>query len=158
MKALHTGHHYLNHHKPHNGLAHNGRGKQVTFKVDKVSKCECNYHFGIGPNLKCPIHCEDKYNQLTQKQEAGQQEPPAPKWETPDEFGLWEIFDDGSFQFLHDILFWALIPSNTKNEIHLCGVDETGLYGYDLNIEDRYDTGRSLDDVEYCMRYEQRGG
>ena len=93
------------------------------------------------------------------KQEVGavQQETPAPKWETPDDFGLYEMFDDGSFQFLHDILFWALIPSNSKNEIHLCGVDENGLYGYDLNIEDRYDTGRSLDDVEYCMRYEQRG-
>ena len=81
----------------------------------------------------------------------------APKWETPDEFGLYEIFDDGSFQFLHDILFWALIPTNSKNEIHLCGVDESGLYGYDLEIEDRYDTGWSLDDVEYCMRYEQKG-
>ena len=81
----------------------------------------------------------------------------APKWETPDEFGLYEIFDDGSFQFLHDILFWALIPTNSKNEIHLCGVDESGLYGYDLEIEDRYDIGWSLDDVEYCMRYEQKG-
>ena len=94
---------------------------------------------------------------LEQRQEAAQHETPAPKWETPDEFGLYEIFDDGSFQFLHDILFWALIPTNSKNEIHLCGVDESGLYGYDLEIEDRYDTGWSLDDVEYCMRYEQKG-
>lgn len=22
------------------------------------STCECNYHLGLGPNLKCQIHCE----------------------------------------------------------------------------------------------------
>ena len=98
-----------------------------------------------------------RVEELEQRLQTAQQEPPTLKWETPDEFGLYEIFDDGSFQFLHDILFWALIPTSSKNEIHLCGVDESGLYGYDLNIEDRYDTGRSLEDVEYCMRYEQRG-
>lgn len=77
-------------------------------------------------------------------------------WQMPDEFGLYKIFDDGSFEFLHDVLFWALIPTNTKNEIHLCGVDESGLYGYDTNIEDRYDTGWSLEDVKMCMRYDKK--
>jgi hypothetical protein len=79
-----------------------------------------------------------------------------PKWETPKEFGLFEIFEDGSFHFLHDILFWALIPTNKCNEIHLCGIDESGLYGWSLEIDDRYDTGWSLDDITHCMRYERR--
>lgn len=94
---------------------------------------------------------------LEQRLENRQKETVAPKWETPDEFGLYKIFDDGSFEFLHDILFWALIPTNETNEIHLCGVDESGLFGYSLEIEDRYDTGWSLEDIQYCMRYEQKG-
>jgi len=126
--------------------------------IEELDKLQDEYATGkINLDQLCSRLWNTAYNYG--KKEAGQHETIviAPKWETPDEFGLYEIFDDGSFQFLHDILFWALIPTNSKNEIHLCGVDESGLYGYDLEIEDRYDTGWSLDDVEYCMRYEQKG-
>ena len=99
------------------------------------------------------------------KQEVGavQQETPTPKWETPDEFGLYEIFDDGSYEFLEGELFWGLVEvknnktGKIKNEVYLCGINDNGLYAYDPENDVDYYPGRSLEDVEYCMRYEQKG-
>lgn len=82
---------------------------------------------------------------MTQKDE--------PTWQTPEDFGLYVMKDDGSFTFLRDVLFWAFIVTNSYNEIHLCGVDEDGLYGINIDTEGRYDTGRSIEDVSMCMRY-----
>ena len=85
-----------------------------------------------------------------------------PKWKTPEEFGLYEIFEDGSFKYLEGELFWGLVEviNNKKgivrNEIYLCGINEGGLYAYDVENDVDYYPGWSLEDINYCMRYEQK--
>ncbi len=29
---------------------------------EDMDNCKCSWHLGMGPNLKCPVHGEDKYN------------------------------------------------------------------------------------------------
>jgi hypothetical protein len=99
------------------------------------------------------------------KLKAGQHETMviAPKWETPDEFGLYEIFDDGSYEFLEGELFWGLVEvknnktGKTKNEVYLCGINDSGLYAYDPENDVDYYPGWSLEDIQYCMCYEKKG-
>jgi hypothetical protein len=87
----------------------------------------------------------------------------APKWETPDEFGLYEIFDDGSYEFLEGELFWGLVEvknnktGKIKNEVYLCGINDNGLYAYDPENDVDYYPGWCLEDIQYCMRYEKKG-
>lgn len=39
-------------------LAHSGDfdTAAIAKAKEEMDKCECNYHLGMGPNLKCPIH------------------------------------------------------------------------------------------------------
>lgn len=32
-----------------------------------MSECKCNYHLGMGPNLKCPKHGDKNWKQITGK-------------------------------------------------------------------------------------------
>lgn len=85
-----------------------------------------------------------------------------PMWETPEEFGIYKIFEDGSFEYVEGELFWGLIEviNNEKdiirNEIYLCGINEGGLYAYDVENDVDYYPGWSLEDIKLCMKYEQK--
>ena len=73
-----------------------------------------------------------------------------PKWQTPEEFGAYEVYADGSFDYL-DITFYALFVRYEIYEIYLCGIDEEGLHGIDVEEGTTYVIPYELNDIDYCM-------